>query len=140
MFEPISAREIAASGLKAQRTRMNVIANNIANAQTTRTEGGGGAFRRQMVMLRGNQIRRGANPDGVGVRVTRVAEDPTPFRTVFDPSHPDADASGYVAFPNIDISTEMVNLLAAQRAYEANIAVVVSGSRMRQSALRIIDR
>ena len=140
MFEPISAREIAASGLKAQRTRMNVIANNIANAQTTRTEGDGGAFRRQMVILRGNQIRRGANPEGVGVRVTRVAEDPTPFRSVFDPNHPDADASGYVAYPNIDISTEMVNLLAAQRAYEANIAVVVSGSRMRQSALRIIDR
>ena len=138
MLEAISARDIAVSGLRAQRARMNIIANNIANWDTTRTPGGG-PFRRQMIVLRGNQIRPGFNPEGVGVRAKRVVNDPSPFRPVFQPHHPDANVDGYVLYPNIDLAVEQVNLLAAQRAYEANIAVLVSGSRMRQQALRIIE-
>ncbi len=138
MVKPISARQIALSGIKAQRARMNIIANNIANAQTTRTPEGG-AFRRQMAIFRGNQIRPGYNPENLGVRVTRVQRDLSPLREVFDPAHPDANADGYVQYPNVDVAMEMVNMLVAQRAYEANVAVVVSGSRMRESAMQILQ-
>ena len=135
----ISAREIATSALKTQRTRMNVIANNIANAETTRTPEGG-PFRRQLVSLRGNQIRRGANPEKLGVRVRDIVPDLTPFKEVFDPSHPDADDKGYVKYPNVNLATEMVDLVSAQRAYEASIAVLVSGSRMKERAMEILQR
>ena len=139
MLEAIGARDIAVSGLRAQRVRMNIIANNIANAETTRTENGGGAFRRQLVVLRGEQIRPGANPERLGVRVKRIKRDPSPLRQVFEPNHPDANEEGYVAYPNINIAAEMVNLIAAQRAYEANVAVVVSSRRMNDRALEIIQ-
>lgn len=135
----ISATEIAVSGLKAQRVRMNLIANNIANAQTVRTPEGG-AFRRQMAILRGGQIRRGANPEQVGVMVKRVVRDPSPLKQVFDPNHPDANADGIVEYPNVDVAVEMVNLISAQRAYEANIAVIVAGGQMRTRAMEIIER
>lgn len=138
MLKAIGAREIAVSGLKAQRVRMNIIANNIANAETTRTPGGG-AFRRQLTVFRGEQLQRGSNPEKVGVRVKRIESDPSPLKSVFDPAHPDADADGYVAFPNVNLAVEMVDLLAAQRAYEANVAVIASGSRMRQRALDILQ-
>lgn len=138
MLEAISARDIAVSGLRAQRTRMNIIANNIANAETTRTPEGG-AFRRQLTVLRGEQIHRGLNPDKVGVRVKRVESDMSPLKTVFDPSHPDANAEGYVDYPNVNLAVEMVDLIAAQRGYEANIAVIASGSRIRQRALDILQ-
>lgn len=138
MVEPISARDIAVSGLRAQRTRMDVIANNLANWDTTRTPEGG-PFRRQLVVLRGNQIKPGANPEELGVRVKRIVDDRAPLRPVYQPYHPDANEEGYVLYPNIDLAVEQVDLLAAQRAYEANIAVLVSGSRMRQQALRILE-
>jgi flagellar basal-body rod protein FlgC len=138
-FNRVSAREIAVSGLKAQRTRMNVIANNIANAQTTRTEDGGGAFRRQLTVLRGNPFRPIAGPHPKGVRVSQVKSDLSPLRQVFDPSHPDANAEGYVEYPNIDMAVEMVNLISAQRGYEANLAVMTSGKRMSERALAIIE-
>ncbi len=140
MIKAISARDIAVSGLRAQRMRMNVIANNLANAETTRTPDGGGAFRRQLTIFRGEQIRRGANPQQLGVRVKNIVPDPTPLRMVFDPQHPDADPDGYVQYPNVNVAVEMVDLISAQRAYEANIAVIVSSSRMRQRALDIIQR
>lgn len=139
MIKAISAREIAVSGLRAQRTRMNVIANNIANAETTRTPDGGGAFRRQLTIFRGEQIRRGANPQQLGVRVKNIVQDSAPLRTIFDPQHPDANGEGYVSYPNVNIAVEMVDLISAQRAYEANIAVIVSNSRMRQRALDILQ-
>ncbi len=138
-IKPVSARQIAVSGLRAQRIRMNVIANNIANFQTERTPDGG-AFRRQLVVFRGEQIRRGANPDRVGVRVKAIVFDQSPLRRVFQPGHPDAAEDGYVSYPNIDLAVENVDLISAQRAYEANIAVIVAGSRMHQQALRIIDQ
>lgn len=139
MLEPISARDIAVSGLRAQRVRMTVIANNIANAETTRTPDASGAFRRQLTLLRGEQIRPGANPEKLGVRVKRIIADTSPLREVYDPNHPDANAEGYVSYPNVNVSMEMVDLISAQRAYEANIAVIVSGNRMDQRALEIIQ-
>ena len=138
-LDGISATDIAVSGLKAQRIRMNVIANNIANAMTTRTPQGG-AFRRQLAIFRGDQITRGITPDRMGVRVKRVVGDPSPFRQVYDPGHPDADASGYVEYPNINIAVEMTDLISAQRAYDANVSVIVSGKRMQQKALEIIQK
>jgi flagellar basal-body rod protein FlgC len=136
--EAISASDIAVSGLKAQRTRMNVIANNVANALTTRTPRGG-AFRRQMAVFRGEQVRSHITPDKLGVSVTRVKPDMSPLRRVFNPGHPDADGGGYVSYPNVDVSMEMVDLVASQRAYEANVAVIMSSRRMRQSAMEILQ-
>lgn len=138
MLDKVSAIGIAVSGLKAQRTRMNVIANNVANALTTRTERGG-AFRRQMVIFRGNQIRPWIDEDKFGVRVKRIESDRSPLRLVYEPSHPDANADGYVEYPNVDVSVEMVNLVSAQRAYDANIAVIQSGRRITQKATEIIE-
>jgi len=139
MIQSISGRDIALSGLKAQRVRMNVIALNIANAETTRTPEGG-PFRRQLAVFRGEQMRPGANPERLGVRVKRIITDDSPFRTVYNPAHPDADADGYVRMPNISMAVEMVDLISAQRAYDANIAVMVSERRMNQRALEIIQR
>lgn len=136
--DSISATQIAAQGLKSQRTRMDVIANNIANALTTRTPDGG-AFRRELVVLRGEQIGRHPDPRDFGVRVSRVIKDSSPLRVVFNQGHPDADAGGYVRYPNVDLSVEMVDLVSAQRAYEANVAVIVSAKRMKQKALDIIQ-
>ncbi|MCX5771970.1 MAG: flagellar basal body rod protein FlgC [Candidatus Hydrogenedentes bacterium] len=139
MIQSVSGRDIALSGLKAQRVRMNVIALNIANAETTRMPEGG-PFRRQLAVFRGEQMRPGANPEHLGVRVKRIITDDSPFRTVYNPAHPDADADGYVQMPNISMAVEMVDLISAQRAYDANIAVMVSERRMNQRALEIIQR
>lgn len=138
MLSNISAREIAVSGLRAQRTRMNTIANNIANAGTTRTPEGG-AFRRQVVILRGEPVRSIGATETAGVRVKRVEHDPSPLRPVHQPGHPDADAEGYVNYPNIDIAVEMVDLIASQRAYEANLAVLMTQSQMGDRALALLE-
>ncbi len=139
MIGRVSANDIAVSGLKAQRIRMNVIANNIANAQTTRMKNGL-PFRRQLAIFRGEQIKRGSNPDKVGVRVKNVVSDSSPLRQVYDPDHPDANTEGYVSFPNVSVAVELTNLVSAQRAYDANVTVIVSGKRMKQKALEIIQR
>jgi len=138
MLEAVSSREIAVSGLRAQRARINVIANNIANALTPATVKGG-AFRRQMAILAGDQLRPGLAADKFGVKLKEVVDDPSPLRQVYDPHHPFADEKGYVEYPNVDLSVEMVDLVSAQRAYEANVAVVVSGKRMSQKALEILQ-
>jgi len=135
----ISARQIAVSGLRAQRARINVIANNIANAETTRTPEGG-AFRRQVALLRGNEMKPGYNPEKLGVRVSQVVRDTSPLRTIHDPSHPDANADGYVEFPNVNIAVEMANMISAQRAYEANVAVLMTGTRMGEAAMDLLLR
>jgi len=138
MLEAISATDIAVSGLKVQRARMNVIANNIANAFTTRGEDGG-AFRRQMVIVRGESLNAPIDPEKYGVEVKSVVSDPSPLRTVYEPQHPDANEEGYVTYPNISSAVEMVDLVVAQRAYEANVAVIVSDKNMAQTALTIIQ-
>lgn len=136
----ISARDIAVSALKAQRTRINLIANNIANAETTRTPEGG-AFRRQLAVFRGEHLQTPGTLRAArsGVSIQEIVEDTAPMRRVYDPSHPDAAEDGYVEYPNIDLAVEMVDLVSAQRSYDASVAVVVSDKRMTQKALEIIQ-
>ncbi len=117
---------------------MNVIANNISNAMTTRTPEGG-PFRRQMAIFRGQQIEDAIDPTRFGVNVPKIIADETPFRQVFEPGHPDADEDGYVLYPNVNLSMEMVDLVSARRGYEANVAILVSDSKMKQKALEIIQ-
>ncbi len=137
MLESLSATDIARDGIRAQRTRMNLLANNIANAQTTRTPEGG-PFRRQMAILQGRQIGPTLKPDRFGVEVKRVINDDSPFRQVYEPEHPDANEEGIVLYPNVNLVVEMINLVSAQRAYEANINVILSDRQMGDKALEII--
>lgn len=138
MTQNLSATDIAVQGIRAQRIRMNVIAQNIANAQTTRTEEEG-PFRRQLAVFQAESIDRQLNPEQGGVRVQKIVDDDSPFRQVFDPTHPDANEDGVVSYPNVNISIEMIDMLSAQRAYEANIDVITSGKRMSAKALEIIQ-
>jgi flagellar basal-body rod protein FlgC len=137
MMSNVSATEIAVQGIRAQRIRMNVIANNIANAQTTRTTEGG-PFRRQLAIFEGKSLGSSLNEDNFGLEVNQVVDDDSPFRQVYDPTHPDANEDGVVLFPNVNLSIEMINMLSAQRAYEANIDVITSSKRMGAKALEIL--
>jgi flagellar basal-body rod protein FlgC len=143
---------ISASALTAERLRMDVTAENLANAQTTRTAEGG-AYRRKAVVLEqaagdggfGAQLRSamgvrgGAGASGAGgVQVGGIVEDQTPTRRVYDPSHPDAGADGYVEMPNVDTVSEMVDLIGAQRAYEANVTAMQSAKQMFAKTLEIL--
>ena len=134
-----SPRDIAVEGLRAQRARMTLVANNLANINTTRTPEGT-AFRRQLVVLRGLQARKGGPEEALGVHVKSVVSDPSPFKRVYEPGHPDADKDGYVSYPNIDVAVEMIDLIAAQRAYEANLAVIATDTRIRQQALDLLQQ
>jgi len=137
---------ISGSALTAERVRLDVIANNIANANTTRTAQGG-PYRRQTVLFapRGEQVQwmfpgmepQGGEFKGRGVRVVGIAQDTSPFKRMYNPGHPDADASGYVTLPNVNPVTEMVDLMAATRAYEANVAAIGAARSMAQRALEI---
>lgn len=137
-----TAFAISASGLRAQRLRMDVIAANLANAQSTRTPAGG-PYRRRDVVLEStpqsdsfDDLLASGTPNAA-VRVTRIVEDQRPPQLVFDPGHPDADQNGYVAMPNVNVVTEMVDLMAATRAYEANVAAVNATKRVLEAALEI---
>jgi flagellar basal-body rod protein FlgC len=132
-----SALDISASGLFAERTRMNVIANNLANSNSTRTPEGG-PFKRQLVVLRGTEVRDPGNLTGLGVSVTGVIDDSSPFPLVYDPGHPDANADGYVAMPNVNVVEEMVDMITALRAYEANVTAIDTNKNMVRSSLDII--
>lgn len=125
---------ISASGLSAQRARMDAIANNIANANTTRTPEGG-PYRRQRVLVR--EARDPATGEPLGVRVVGMARDQTPPRRVYDPGHPDADESGYVELPNVNVIAEMIDMLSATRAYEANATAIDAAKEMANRALDI---
>ena len=135
----------SASGLTAERLRMDVIADNIANSQTTRTENGG-AYKRKMVVFGEEKkdfiVPMNITKDGTkilkgGVKVVKIAEDKTPFNYVYDPEHPDADGKGYVAMPNVNTVKEMVDMITATRAYEANATVVTNAKSMATAALQI---
>ena len=123
MADPV---DISASALSAQRQRMDLIAQNIANAETTRTPEGG-PYRRQQVVF--------TLDDQGGVEVTQVVEDPRPPRLVYQPGHPDADAAGYVALPNVNLVEEMVDMISAMRSYEANVTAINAAKTMAQRAL-----
>lgn len=137
MLQSLSATDIALTGVRAQRTRMNVIANNIANVETTRTADGG-PFRRELAVFESKQIGPMLKPERFGVRVKEIIHDDSPFVEVFDPTHPDANGEGIVMYPNVNLAVEMVNLVSAQRAYEANINVMLSWRAMADKALEII--
>nr|WP_197073317.1 MULTISPECIES: flagellar basal body rod protein FlgC [unclassified Marinitoga] len=130
--------DIAASGMTAERFRTEVISNNLANANTTRTENGG-PYRRKIVTFKEvlNKNRTKRDEQLSGVRVSNLKEDNSPFRLVYDPGHPDADENGYVKYPNVNPLREMVDLISAQRAYESNVAVINSAKTMFNSALSI---
>ena len=142
----------SASALTANRLRMDTIASNIANAESTRANFVNGAwqpYKRKMVELSpktsesfdnflqaavGNVSGRGVEQ---GVRVTAIQEDNTPFKRVYDPSHPDADTEGYVLMPNVDPMKEMVDLISASRSYEANVTAFNATKSMMMKALEI---
>jgi flagellar basal-body rod protein FlgC len=139
--------EASASGLTAERLRMDVIAGNVANVHTTRTASGG-PYRRKHVVFEAIDekagpfqrflINAGQRPrSGGGVRVSEIAEDQGPLKRVHDPSHPDRDADGYVSLPNIEPVMEMVDLMTAQRAYDAGVTALNAAKQMQQRALDI---
>jgi flagellar basal-body rod protein FlgC len=161
-----SSFEISASGLSAERLRMDVTANNIANVETTRTQAGG-PYQRQMVVFEPREEQApfqlptalselfgdhdsvapvlpgdlSQDPSqGQGVRVVGVVADPSPPRMVYEPGHPDANAQGYVAMPNVSMVNEMVDMMSATRAYEANIAAIDSAKSMYQQAISIVGQ
>lgn len=138
--------DIGASALTAQRLRMDTISQNIANINTTRTEDGT-PYRRKTVIF---EERSDSTPfseyltessknlvAGKGVRVARIVEDTSPFKKVYDPGHPDANEEGYVEMPNVDIITEMVNMISATRAYEANVTSINTAKSLALKALEI---
>jgi len=148
-----STMNIASTGLTAQRLRMDVISNNIANVNTTRTTDGG-PYRRKRVILRPRndklEFRTRFLPQalwrgvGEGVRVIKIEDDRSPSRLVYDPTHPDRIKSGplkgYVKFPNVNIVTEMVDMISASRAYEANVTVIQNAGQMFMKGLEIGSR
>lgn len=135
-----SGMRASASGLAAERTRIDVVARNIANSQTTSTSNGDGPYRRQVVHFE-PILERLTNGEVVeaGVRVARVTADyRSPFESIHDPTHPDADVDGNVLLPNVNATKEMADLITALRAYEANLSVQENFIRMAERALRMI--
>ena len=138
---------VSASALTAQKTRIDVITKNIANAETTQAAGGM-PYRRQMAVFK--EIRntpfseylskfsdeKAENSDG-GVKISKIVEDTTPFKLVYDPGNPEADEDGYVKMPNVEVINEMVDMIDAQRAYVANITAMNSTKTMLMKALEI---
>jgi len=137
-MQVFSALDISAKGLYAERTRMNVIANNLANVNSTRTPEGG-PFRRQMVILRGTEAADPNRLEKLGVDVVGIVDDPAPFPLLYDPGHPDANEDGYVAMPNVNVVEEMVDMITAVRAYEANVTAIDANKNMLRRSLDIIS-
>jgi flagellar basal-body rod protein FlgC len=141
--------QISASGLQSQRTVITVISENMANAQTTRTEEGG-PYLRQRAMLTPARVpsdppffellNRRMEPEALGVKVSEVVQDSGGLKTIFDPSHPDADENGLVLLPNVNLMEEMVGLLAASRVFEANVAAFNAAKTMSLKSLEIGNR
>lgn len=131
--------QISASGLAAERIRLQSIASNLANARTTRSEDGSGPYQRRVPVFTATEVDPfGSTLDRelAGVAVTDVHVDPSEGRAVYDPSHPDADADGFVRYPNVDVLGEMVDLMTTSRSYEANANVL---DTTRELAMRALD-
>lgn len=139
----LSGMDISASGLTAQRLRMDVISENIANMDTTRTEDGTPYKRKYVVMEEQpgsfSGVLKNASEEAVGngVKVTEIGKDPSQGDLVYDPSHPDADANGYVEMPNVDVTQEMVDMISAYRSYEANVTAFTAYKEMAVKTLEI---
>ena len=144
-----SVLRISSSGLRAQRLRLDLIANNVANVETTRSDDGGpfqrsdvifreegGPFASVLMPSRSGDPRRVTGPVG-GVRVEKIVRDSEPGPRIYDPSHPDADEEGYVTYPNVNIVVEMTNMISATRSYEANLSVIEAAKRLALKALEI---
>jgi flagellar basal-body rod protein FlgC len=134
---PVSgaAQAIAASALKAQQARMRVIAENIANANSTSRTPGGDPYRRQEPIFEPAKV-----DGGQGVKLARVAGDPSDFRSEYDPGHPSADAQGYVKLPNVNPLVEALDMREAQRAYEANLNVIETARAMESRTLDLLKK
>jgi len=135
----LSALKVSASGLSAERVRVNLAASNLANAETTRGPDGK-PYRRLDPVLEAAPFEASldaATPELVGVRVAEIAQSDAPGRRVFSPSHPDADADGFVTLPDVNPVHEIVNLMSAQKAYDANATAVDTLKTMAQRALDI---
>ena len=141
--------QISASGLQSQRTVIGVIAENMANAQTTRTEEGGPYLRKRAILsptpiFPGSPffelLTRNMGPEAMGVKVQDVVEDPEGLKTIYDPSHPDADETGLLLLPNVNLMEEMVALMAASRVFEANVAAFNAAKTMTLKSLDIGSR
>jgi len=139
-----SAMEVTASGLSAERVRMNALASNLANARTTRTPEGGPykridpVFQAVPIEDRLSEVQRGETQGGVFmVEVPNIRQDQSAPQLIYDPQHPDADARGFVSLPNVNVVEEMVNLITASRSYEAGVTVMQTLKGMAQSALSI---
>ena len=141
LFSSIAA---TASGLAAQRTRMDVVSSNVANMNSTRSATGEGPYKRQVVRMAASNAQtpfaglvKGFEAQSApGVVLTQVTTDESDPRRVFEPSHPDADADGYVSMPNVDLIQEMTDLTSANRSYQANATVL---SALKEMALRALD-
>lgn len=133
MSSLFSALRISASGLSAERLRMDTISSNIANANTTRGADGKPYIRKVAVFQENLDSARGFN----GVKAVGIEEDKSPLRKEYDPSNPDADADGYVTMPNVNILNEMADMIASSRAYEANVDTLNAGKSMFMKALEI---
>ncbi len=142
-----TAMNVSATGMTAQQLRMDTIAENIANAQTTRTEDGGGAYRRKIPVF---MEKDSTSFDNIlngyldyyrpnGVKVTQIVEDPSEFRLVYEPDNPDANEDGYVEYPNIDTVTEMTNLIDSSRAYEASVTAFNASKGMATKGLELFS-
>lgn len=144
----LNSIDVSASGLTAQRLKMDTIASNMANVETTQVNGGKGPYRRQVVVFEAQQSKAVGSFNRIledqittqaGVRVKEIrelSETEAPYRKVYDPSHPDADGEGYVNYPNVNIVEEMINMISSTRAYEANAKVIEATKSM---ALRALD-
>ncbi|MGH7946474.1 MAG: flagellar basal body rod protein FlgC [Opitutaceae bacterium] len=132
----ISGIDVTAGALNAQKTRLDVVAQNIANAQTTRTPNGG-PYQRQVVSFESELVRRSGDTALQSVKIGSISADRTPGQQVFNPQHPDAGADGLVTMPNVNLAFEMVDLITASRAYEANLAVVKNARQMAMKTIQI---
>ena len=140
----MTALDIGASGLKAQREYLNVVSMNMANSRTTRTEDGG-PYRRKSVAMESSPLlspfdsvmNQEMNKQLRGVTVRGIVNDTRPFKEVYEPNHPDADEKGIVRYPDINVVEEMVNMITISKSYEANAQAVDSAKRMFDRALRI---
>jgi len=140
----MTALNIAASGLSAERAHINIISMNLANVKTTRTPEGG-PYRRKSVVFQSRPLdseftkamRTELEREVKGVKVIGVVTDQRPFKMVYDPGHPDANAQGYVSFPDINVVEEMTNMMTALRTYEANVATITSVKAMFNKALEL---
>ncbi len=133
----LSALDISAMGLSAQRERLDVVAENIANVNTTRTSQGGPYRRKEVVFETVLQDQSILDESPEGVRVSEVARDSSPLKKVYEPGHPDADARGYVTMPNVSVVDEMVDMISATRSYEANVTAMNATKSMLMKALEI---